>query len=470
MNATTGDMVKPHGTAQLRTGALTLMETVGQSLSAMAPTITPTLSIAVVAGLAGIGCWLSYFIGTLAIMIVAASIGIMAARHPQAGSYFLYIGRSFGPFAGALAGWSMICAYVFTGVAAMLAFPIFLGDFLAAFGIRLQLLSQDLLLLVFAGIVTCVAYRDVKISSRAGLILEAISVGIILLITAIFVRLQGTALDPGQLQLSRFRVGSVMSGLPFVVFCFVGFESAATMARESANPRRNVPLAVMCVAGFAGVFFTAMAYFMMFGIGNDAALLAKSAAPFEDVATKAGLAWASLIVYVAAMISLFACCLACVNAVSRLLYSMSRYRFLPPSMGRVHDIHRTPHRAILLSGVALAALSVAISPAGFLNAYGYTGTLASFGFIVVYLALCIVAPLDLKRSREMKPLHALVGIVGAALMLFVIASSVYPVPAHPYDLLPYFFLLYMIIGAIGFAALRRRSPQTLSLIHHDMEG
>ena len=39
-----------------------------------------------------------------------------------------------------------------------------------------------------------------------------------------------------------------------------------------------------------------MAYFMMLSSGDDAVALAKSTAPFGDVATKAGLAWASMIV------------------------------------------------------------------------------------------------------------------------------------------------------------------------------
>src|SRR6202171_928843 len=125
-----GDQAAP----QLRTGALGLIEVVGQSLAAIAPTLTPALNISVVAALAGIGCWMSYFIGTVGVVIVAASVGVLAARHPEAGSYFIYIGRSFGPFAGALAGWSMISAYMFTAVAVALSFAIFLGDFLAAFG------------------------------------------------------------------------------------------------------------------------------------------------------------------------------------------------------------------------------------------------------------------------------------------------------------------------------------------------
>jgi amino acid transporter len=455
---------------QLRSGALNLIESVGQSLAAIAPTLTPALNITVVAGLAGLGCWMSYFIGTVGVVIVAASVGVLAARHPEAGSYFVYIGRSFGPLAGALAGWSMISAYMFTAVAVALSFVIFLGDILSAFGIKLGPVPATATLLVFIATVTCAAYRDVKFSSRVGLILEIVSIGIMIAITACFVRIRGTVIDPAQLKIASFNYGGVFSALPFVIFSFVGFESSATLAKETANPRRNIPRAVIGCATFAGIFFTAMAYLMVFVIGDDTATLGKSAAPFGDVAAKAGLAWASTVVYFAAMISVFACCLASITAAARLLFSMGKYQFLHRSMGLVHDTHRTPHRAILLCGGMLAVICMGLMPVGMLDAFGCAGTFASFGFVVVYFALCIVAPMDLNKSREMKSRHVFVGMAGAALMLFVVFGSVYPVPAYPYNVLPYLFFAYMAIGAIWFAILRARSPQTLASIQHDMEG
>jgi amino acid transporter len=470
MSVSSAEIAKDQSAPRLRSGALNLIETVGQSLAAIAPTLTPALNISVVAGLAGLGCWMSYFIGTLGVVIVAASVGVLAARHPEAGSYFVYIGRSFGPLAGALAGWSMISAYMFTAVAVALSFAIFLGDFLAAFGVKLNMLPTTVLMLVFAATVTYAAYRDVKLSSRVGLILEVISVGIMIVITAFFVRVQGTVVDPPQLKIASFNYGGVFSALPFVIFSFVGFESSATLAKESANPRRNIPLAVIGCAAFAGIFFTLMAYFMVFGMGDDTAALGKSAAPFGDVAAKAGLGSVSAVVYFAAMISVFACCLASINAAARLLFSMGKYQFLHRSMGLVHDTHRTPHRAILLCGGVLAMICVAMLPAGFLDAFGYAGTFASFGFVVVYFALCIVAPMDLKKSHEMKPRHVVIGMVGAALMLFVVFGSMYPVPEYPYDILPYLFFGYMAVGACWFTVLKVKSPQTLASIQHDMEG
>ena len=470
MSATSEEMTGEKPATQLRSGALSLIEMVGQSLAAIGPTLTPALNITVVVGLAGLGCWLSYFLGTLGVVVVAASVGILATRHPEAGSYFVYVGRSFGAFTGALAGWAMVSAYIFTAVAVSLSFVIFLTDLLATLHVQLGLMPKCLLMLVFIGTVTFAAYRDVKLSSRAGLVMEIISLGIIVAITAVFVRARGTVVDPAQLDFKSFNYGGVFSALPFVIFSFVGFESSATLAKESANPRRNIPLSVIGCAAFAGIFFTIISYLMVFGIGDDVATLGKSSAPFGDVAIKAGLGWASSVVYFAALISVFACALASINAASRLLYSMGKYRFLHPSMGLVHDTHRTPHRAVLVCTAAVTIISLSMTPAGFLDAFGYAGTFASFGFVVVYLALCIVAPIDLRKSREMKPLHVLLGVAGTALMLFVIIGSVYPVPPYPYDILPYVFFAYMAVGALWFGILRLKSPATLASIQHDMEG
>jgi amino acid transporter len=455
---------------QLRAGALGLVEIVGQSLAAIAPTLTPALNISVVAGLAGIGCWMAYFIGTLGVVIVAASVGVLAARHPEAGAYFVYIGRTFGPFAGAMAGWSMISAYLFTAVAVTLSFAIFLANFLGAFGIRLGLPALSGVMLMFIAVVVYAAYRDVRLSSRAGLVLEVISVAIIVVISVLIVHVQGTVIDPAQLDVTSFKYGAVFSALPFVIFSFVGFESSATLAKESANPRRNIPLAVIGTGAFAGVFFTLTAYLMVFGMGNATSVLGTSSAPFGDVAARAGLRWASTVVYLAAMISVFACSLASINAAARLLFSMGKYQFLHRSMGMVHDTHRTPHRAILFCGVILAVICVGMLPVGLLTAFGCAGTFASFGFVVVYLMLCIVAPMDLHRSREMKFRHLGLGFLGSALMLFVIVGSVYPIPEYPYNVLPYLFFLYLIVGALWFAVLKVRSPETLASIQHDMEG
>jgi amino acid transporter len=457
-------------TEQLKHGALSLPETIGQSIANIAPTLTPALNISVVAGLAGVQSWLAYLIATLACVFVGASISTLARRHPEAGSYFVYIGRNFGPVAGALGGWAMILAYITTAVAVVFGFPLFLGNFLAVFHITLSNTLLTVFSVAFLGLVTYAAFRDIQVSSRIGLVMETISIGIIIIITAIVVGKHGSIIDPKQLDLSSMNFGGVKTAMAFAVFSFVGFESAATLAKESANPRRNVPFAVIGSAAAAGTFFTIMAYFMVLGMNDNAGAIGGSSSPFADMTGAAHLPWAAGVVYFAAMISAFACALACINASSRMLYSMGRFQFLHGSMGLVHKTHKTPYMAVLASALITLVLVLALLPQGFLNAFGLTGTIATYGFVVVYFGISLTAPVDLYRAGILNAPTVITSVLGVLLMGFVIYASLVPYPAAPFNTLPPIFAIYMVIGLVWFLILKSKSPQILASIANDMEG
>ena len=470
MVAVTDTVVIPDK-AQLKHGALSLPETIGQSIANIAPTLTPALNISVVAGLAGVGSWISYLIATIGLVFVGACIATLAKRHPEAGSYFVYIGRNFGPVTGALAGWTMILAYLTTAVAVVAGFPLFLQNFLTVLHVTLTFTEQMIFAIAFLGLVTYAAYRDIQVSSRVGLVLETISIGIIIIITAIVVGKHGTIADPQQLNFTKIPFGGVMSAMAFAVFSFVGFESAATLAKESANPRRNVPFAVIGSAAAAGTFFVIISYCMILGMGDNAAAIGNSSSPIADMTAKAGLPWAAGVVYFAAMISAFACALACINAGSRMFYSMGRYQFIHGSMGMVHGVHKTPYFAVYMSALITLIIIVPLAiNQGFLNAFGLTGTIATYGFVIVYLGVCVVAPVDMYKGGVMKPQHIFFGVAGAVLMGFVIYASLVPYPAAPFNWLPPIFAIYLVIGLIWFLVLKSKTPQVLLSIANDMEG
>jgi amino acid transporter len=367
---------------QLRRGTLTMMESLGQSVANIAPTITPALNVAVVVGLAGVGSWVSYLIATIGLLFVGASIATLARRHPLSGSYFIYIGRTFGPMAGMLSGWAMIAAYLFTAIAVTLGISIFLDNFLTALGLAAYLPPSSLVTMAVSAMVLIAAYRDIKVSSRIGLTLEAVSIAIIITIIVVLVGHRGTVVDPAQFS-DKVKLGTVMSSLAFAVFSFVGFESAATLAKETRNPERTIPLVVVVSVGVVGLFFTIMAYLMVMGVGDDVDKLGNSASPFADMTAAAGRPWAAGIVYFAALISAFACALASINAASRMIFSMGRYHVFHVRCGQVHSRHQTPYIAVAVSVGVVAMLTLAVTPLGLLNAFGYTATFGTFGFVVV---------------------------------------------------------------------------------------
>ena len=457
------------GAARLRANILNLPECLGQSVANIAPTLTPALNISVVAGLAGVGSWLGYLIGTIGMLFVSANIASLVRRHPLSGSYFVYIGRTFGAFAGMIAGWSMIAAYLMCAVAVTVSETLFLDNVFKALGLQAISPPGWIVTILFLGLVGFAAYRDIRMSSRVALVLEGISVGLIVIITAIVVVRHGTVIDPVQLNIAKLPFGGVMSALAFAVFSFVGFESAATLAKETRNPERTIPVAVTLSAALVGIFFVVMAYFMVLGMNDKADIIGNSSSPFAEMTARAGLASAAGVVYFAALISGFACALASVNAGARLIYSMGRYKFFHGTMGRVHAAHRTPHLAVILSTLFTLVASLLLLPQGALNAFGYAGTFSTFGFLVVYMLICLVSPVDQGKAGVLKPQHIGIGVIGAALMAFVIFGSLYPVPPWPYNIIPYLFALYLGIGAAWFGYLKVRAPQVLATMGHDME-
>ena len=459
----------PSGQPQLRANTLSLTECLGQSIANIAPTLTPALNISVVVGMAGIGSWVAYLVATVGMLFVSANISSLAKRHPVSGSYFVYIGRTFGPFAGLIAGWSMIAAYLLTAVAVVVSVTLFLANVFTAFGLKGLIPPDWIVACVFTAGVFYAAYRDIRMSSRVALVLEAISVGIIVVVTAIVVAKHGTVVDPKQLDLGHLGMKGVMSSLAFAVFSFVGFESAATLAKETRNPEKTIPLAVTVSCVVVGLFFVVMCYLMVLGTDDNVKAIGDSTSPFAEMTTRAGFASLAGIVYFAALISAFACALASVNAASRLIFSMGRYKFFSHHMGRVHATHQTPHLAVGISSVFTVVVSLLVLPLGALNAFGYTGTFATFGFLVVYLLICVVSPMDRYKAGTMKPQHVAIGVIGAALLAFVIFGSLYPVPDYPYNLLPYLFAAYLALGAAWFGYLKLRAPAVLATMEHDME-
>jgi len=302
-----------------------------------------------------------------------------------------------------------------------------------------------------------------------GLALEALSLTIILLIAAMVVIRRGSLTDSAQLQLQHLPMAGVMSALTFAVFSFVGFESSATLAQEARNPLRAIPRAVTLSAAAAGMFFVLISYCMMLGVGDQARLIGDSASPFAAVTRRAGLSWAAAVVYFSAIISGFACGLASINALARMLFSMGRYEFVHRSMGAVHKQYQTPHLAVSASCLFAIIVVLMCSHAAPLNAFGYTATFGTFGFLVVYLLTCVVAPVELARAGELTLGKLTAGILGAGLMGFVLVGSLVPVPPYPYALLPYMFLAYLTLGGVWYGIVSVRFPHALEGLELDLE-
>jgi amino acid transporter len=453
--------------SELRKDSLSFFEALGQSVANVSPTLTPALAVAVVAGIAGDASWLVYVIATTALLIVALNIAKLAGRIPAAGSFFIYVSRSLGPSYGMLSGWAMLAAYIFTAMALTIATSIFVKTFFASLGITLAI-PNVVMYLVVSLLIWLLASRDIRISARIGLTMEAISMAIILAVIVITLAHYGFKPDMKQITLQGASFGGVGQAIVFGIFSYVGFESAASLGKETRNPKTTIPKAIVWTAISSGIFFVITTYAITQGFGDDATKLGGSAAPLGDITSAIG-NWMTAPVYFGATISSFACALASLNAFGRMLFSLGRYQFVHSSMGIVHDKRRTPFFALSVGAVINFAVCAAFAGQTETNTFGWYGTLASYGFIIVYFLCSISAPVLLKRTGELKTGDIVIGALGAVFMIGSLIGSVYPVPSAPYNYFPYAFAVYILIGFIWFRIVKSRAPQVIAGIEHDME-
>ncbi len=453
---------------ELRRDSLSFLETLGQSVANVSPTLTPALAVAVVAGMAGTASWLVYVAATIALLIVGVNVGKLAKRIPSAGSFFIYVSRSLGPAYGLLAGWAMLAAYLFTAMALTVATSIFVKTLFTA--LKIGFVPNTLLLyFIVSALALLLAARDIRFSSRVGLTLEAISVAIILIVSLVALAHAGFKIDTRQLSLEGVDPSKAIQAVVFAIFSYVGFESAATLGKEARDPGRVIPRAIQMTALSAGIFFIFTTYIITQGFGDDATKLGASGAPLGDILADQTTLLVAL-VYFGAAISSFACALASINAFGRMMFSLGRYGILHKSVGKVHMTHQTPYIALAFASALNFILTAAFVANAELDTFGWYGTLASYGFIIVYGLCSVAAPVYLRKTGEVTTGDWIFGGLGTALMVLALAGSLYPVPPYPYNLLPVFFVIYMLAGALWFFMLKSKAPSTLLQVEHDLEA
>jgi amino acid transporter len=443
----------------LRREVLSPMETLAQSVSTIAPTTTPAATIPLVFALAGNGTWLAYVLATVAVLLVALCIGKFARYSASPGSLYTYAAMILPPSLGAVAAWSLLLAYIATGASVIGGFYHY-GNLLVRDATGHGTSTVVLALLATASSIW-IAWRDVKISARLMLWIEAVSVTFILIVVAlVFVR-QGWALDTQQLQLHGMSGSGLRLGLVLALFSFVGFESATTLGAEARNPLKTIPRAVIQSALLAGAMFTACAYAEVLGLRAAGQNLGTSEAPMRTLAQVGGMPILGLFIDIGAMISMFAGTLACITAAARVLLLMSHNGLAHATFRKTHLRNETPSLAVLLTGVAavLPVTVLAARGASGLDVYGWLGSLATYGFIVTYGLVSVALPRYLREHGAYRPGAQIIPWLACGAMLLALAGNLYPVPEGPYGKLPYVYFGYLAVGlAWFFLRARKRKP------------
>ena len=262
-----------------------------------------------------------------------------------------------------------------------------------------------------------------------------------------------------QIHLQGVTASGVRLGVVLALFSFVGFESATTLGAEAANPLRTIPRAVIQSAIFTGLFFILCAYLETFGMHTANQNLGESTAPMRVLARLAGVSLLGPLIDFGALVSMFACTLACITAAARVLMRMGHNGIVHNRLGTAHQKNATPATAVLATGLLTALPVVILALRGVTGSdiYGWMGSLAVYGFITTYGLAAIALPIYLKRNQHLTHSARVLSIAAALAMLLALAGTLYPVPERPYNWLPYVYLFYILCGMAWFAVSTRKT-------------
>ncbi|HXW52425.1 MAG TPA: APC family permease, partial [Candidatus Acidoferrales bacterium] len=314
------------------------------------------------------------------------------------------------------------------------------------------------------------AYRDIELSTKFMLGLEFFSVGIVLVLAAAFYAKTGRIYDSTQFALAGTQPKALLQGLVLAFFSFVGFESATALGHEAREPLRTIPRSVLVTVIAVGAFFTCMSYTLADAFRGQAVSLGQSNAPLNVLSQLAGIPFLGTLFAAGATVGFFACALACVNAGARVIFAMSKHGLVHASAAGTHQVHATPHVAVSISAIVVlvAPLALVLNHVALLDAFGYLGSVATFGFLFAYILVSIGSPMFLRRRGELSATSVIMSVLAIVMLAVATIGSVYPVPAAPYNLLPYVFVALLAIGLLRFAYLCMTKPDTVRSIEADL--
>jgi len=463
---------------RLKTNALNFWEVLAQAVALISPSMTAALIVPLMFGTAGTAGWLCYLFGTIMLLFVAISLNQFSKRYTSAGSMYEYTVKGLGPKAGGVSGWSLIWAYMFIGIAGVTGFTHFATKLLDLTGVKGYLSHPWITLFALCvGAAWLLAYMDITFSTILMLIFEGVSVTLIVALAFLAIGKTG-AVDMSQIHPVGHGLKDIGLGVVVAIFSLVGFECATAFGEEAKNPLKTIPRAVIASLLLAGAFFVFITYVETHALAGNKPTLDQLDAPLSTLSANLGVPWMGVLISAGAMISFFALALSCLNAGSRVLFTMGRYGIFPISVGSSHKRNLTPHVAI----TSFAAIQFLI-PTAFLllsyadfhgwqmapfDAFNDAGLFGAMGFCGAYVLISLATPFFLKKIGELKMRHIAIAVIALALLLVPIVGTVYPVPAFPLNYFPYIFLAYLAIG-VALVWMRSRSNVEIAGIRKALE-
>ena len=411
---------------------------------------------------AGPGVMFSYIIAGLGCTLAGLCYAEFASMIPLSGSAYTYSYATLGEFIAWIIGWDLMLEYAFAVGLIAIAWSQYFNNLLEYFNLVVPyqwshspFLISDLgergivnlpsifLVLVLTFVIT----RGTKVSSVLNSIAVVFKLTIILLFiilgwnyinpvnhTHFFIPLDTpdiklNIIDPLTQQNYIHKYSNfwnhgwagILSGAGVVFFAYIGFDAVSTLAQESRNPKKDIPIGILVSLGICTLLYILFSY-VLTGI-----------APFTDFMKNGGEAavvnaiknympesfhWLSLFITIAILFGFSSVIIVLLISQTRIFYTMSKDGLVPPIFSELHPKYYTPAKAQWIFFVIISILSGFV-PEVIIGNLTSIGTL--FAFILVSVGILVLRKKEPKLHRPFRtpfvPLVPILSILVSGLMV-----------------------------------------------------
>lgn len=233
---------------------------------------------------------------------------------------------------------------------------------------------------------------------------NAVMVGIKILVLAVFIVVGWSWVRPENWAPFAPNGAGVSAGAAIVFFAYIGFDAVSTVAEETKDPQRTLPVGILASLVICTMFYVVVAAVFTGLISYTdlkATLATEQAEPLTVALAHASpdLGWAVGIVAFGSVIAHTAVLLVFQLGQPRILFAMSRDGLLPPIFRAVHPRFRTPYVSSLLTG-AFVATCAAFASIDEMVDLTNIGTL--FAFILVCAGIIVLRIKEPARPRPFR--------------------------------------------------------------------
>jgi len=463
----------------------------------------------VAANYAGSAVIISFLLAALLCAIVGFCYGELASVFPLAGSAYSYAYHVFDRKVAWFLGWTLVLEYIVAASAVASGWSAYFKKFLeVSLGIVLpaklttppgQLPGEwsiNILPLFILSILTIVLVLGMKMSAKFNNYVTGFTVFVLLVFIVLGVehlnpqnwqpfipdRVSGLkevsslertfwewlrslfmGEDSAFRQVGHYGWQGVLTGTAIVFFSYIGFDMLSSVSEESKNPQKDVPFSIVMSLALVTALYTVVAL-VLTGIvpsvldGQPNPLLTGDSAPLAVALghvshhPKLSSAFISLGAIAGSTTTLLAMSLG----ISRILLAISRDRFLPGAISKLHSKFATPYIAIVIVNILMSLASMLL-PIGKLLELCNLGTLAAFLFVC--LSVIILRKLQPSQKRAFvcpgSPWLPGFGVIFCAVLLFSLPALTW-----------IWFVVWLLIGALVYVFYGRKKASRSPYKHN----